>query len=99
MAVQVMCAQTAPACFIFDADLIELLHQSAEDLRAAVAPSFRDLADLDVASCLMANTLIDRAVTGERDATVLKGAALTALQRAFPAVAICQDLTMPPVQH
>lgn len=88
VAVQAMCAQTMPPCFTFNADLIELLEQSADDLRDAIAPSFPNLPDLEVATKLMTNSLVESAATGERNVVLLRRAALAALQRAFPSVSI-----------
>jgi ABC-type tungstate transport system substrate-binding protein len=90
-----MCAQTASQCFIFDADLIELLHQSGEELCAAVASSFLNSADLEIAAALITSALIDSAVMGERNASAWRLAALKKLQLAFPSVAIGEALALP----
>ena len=82
-----MCPQRTANCFIFDADLIETLHQAAEELCAAVERSFPNTSDLDAATSLIVKTLVNSAVEGEREATVLKAKAVAALQRTYPSVA------------
>jgi hypothetical protein len=82
-----MPAQTAPPCFIFEADLIELLHHSADQLRVAVETSFPNCVDLEIATDLINATLIDSVVSGERNAA-LRLAVLSRLQLAFPSIAI-----------
>jgi hypothetical protein len=83
-----MPAQTAPPSFIFEADLIELLHHSADQLRMAVETSFPNCVDLEIATDLINATLIDSVVSGERNASALRLAALSRLQLAFPSIAI-----------
>jgi hypothetical protein len=79
-----MPAQTAPPCFIFEADLIELLHHSADQLRVAVETSFPNCVDLETATDLINATLIDSVVSGERNASALRLAVLSRLQSLFP---------------
>jgi hypothetical protein len=85
--------QTAPRCFIFEADLIELLHHSADQLRMAVEKSFPNCVDLEIATDLINATLIDSVVSGERKASALRLAALRRLQLAFPSIAIHEAMT------
>lgn len=85
--VQAMCPQRAAICFLFDADLIETLYQSAEELCMAVERSFPNVADLDAATSLIVRTLVNTAVDGEREASALKTEALATLQRTYPSLA------------
>jgi hypothetical protein len=87
--IQAMCPHHKTHCFLFDADLIEVLHQSAEELCAAVQLSFPRSSDLETAAAIIVRTMVDSAVAGERDANTLKARALATLQENYPSVAIC----------
>ena len=85
--VQVMCPQHPEVCFLFDADLIETLDQSAEELCMALERSFPNSSDLDAAKSLIVKTLVNSAVGGEREASALKAGTLATLQRTYPSIA------------
>jgi hypothetical protein len=84
---QAVCPQRTMNCFIFDADLIETLHQAAEELCAAVERSFANSSDLEAATSLIVKTLVNSAVDGERDASTLKAEAVATLEKSYPSIA------------
>jgi hypothetical protein len=91
---QAMCPQRTTNCFIFDADLIETLHQLAEELCAAVERSFPNSFDLGAATSLIVKTLVNSAVDGEREASALKAAAVATLQRTYPSIAFDETFSL-----
>ena len=89
-----MRAHHESSCFIFDADLIELLHQSADELCVAIEGSFANRSDLEIAKSTIVKAVVDCALEGERDGSNLRTRALESLQQIYPSLAIDEALAL-----
>ena len=95
----VMRAHHEISCFIFDAELIELLHQSADELCVAIERSFANRSDLEDAKFTIVKAVVDCALEGERDASNLKSSVMATLQDIYPALSLSEAVALALTMH